>query len=427
MRSWPETQLKSVSSKITKGTTPTTLGFDFVQDGINFIKAESITRNGEIVESTFAKISEKTYQALKRSQIQEGDILITIAGIYLGKIGLVRKFHVPANTNQAVAIVRLDESEACAEFIKYFLLNPSTTMYLNMLCPQSAQPNLNLTQLGNLKFKLPELGLQKKIAAVLSVYDDLIENNQRRIALLEKMAEEIYREWFVRMRFPGHKQVKFEKGVPEGWRLVKLENAFKFYGGGTPSKDVARYWQDGTVNWFTPSDITASDGMFMERSGDQCSEEGLTNSSARMFPAYSVMMTSRATIGALGINLTPACTNQGFITCIPNDNYPLPFLYHWLKLSKPHFELLSSGSTFAELTKSTFKRIEILTPPTKIIGQFDEKISPLFKALELHLKANANLKKARDKLLPRLISGKLSVENLDIHFPPSMRDTGHDQ
>ena len=127
-----------------------------------------------------------------------------------------------------------------------------------------------------------------------------------------------------------------------------------------------------------------------------------------------------ATIGAIGINLTPACTNQGFITCIPNSRYPLPFLYHWLKLSKPHFELLAGGATLAELTKGTFKGIEILTPPEPLAARFNEFESPIFKAIETHLRENEKLAEIRDLLLPRLISGKLSVENLDIQFPPSM-------
>jgi type I restriction enzyme S subunit len=269
---------------------------------------------------------------------------------------------------------------------------------------------------------LPPPPLQKKIAAIISAYDELIENNRRRIALLEKLAEEIYREWFVRLRFPGHEKVRVIKGVPQGWELVKLENAFKFTGGGTPSKEVDRYWNGGDINWFTPSDITGADGMFLEKSGDPCTEEGFNNSSAKMFPAYSVMLTSRATIGAIGINTTPACTNQGFITCIPNARYPLPFLYHWAKLAKPHFEILAVGATFAELTKGTFKRIEILTPPEPIVAEFAKIESPLFKAIENLLTTNRKLIETRDKLLPRLISGKLPVENLAIQFPPGMAE-----
>jgi type I restriction enzyme S subunit len=270
------------------------------------------------------------------------------------------------------------------------------------------------------KVLLPPLRTQKKIAAILTAYDDLIENNNRRIAILETIAEEIYREWFVRMRFPGHQKAKFHKGVPEGWAQVKVADAFEITGGGTPSTEVAQYWQSGSVDWYTPSDITSAAGIYLFGSKTQCTNEGVKRSSARLFPPYSIMMTSRATIGAIGINTTNACTNQGFITCIPNKRYPLVFLYHWLKLNKPTFEILSSGATFLELIKTVFKKIGILTPPAPMIAEFETVTRPLFDTVESTLRTNKRLKQSRDLLLSRLITGKLSVEDLD--FPPSMRE-----
>lgn len=303
------------------------------------------------------------------------------------------------------------------KFLYYFL----QTLHLENFDTGSSNPTLNRNHVHKITVRFPALlETQQKIAAILSAYDDLIANNQRRITLLERMAEDIYREWFVRLRFPGHEQATIEKGVPQGWTLVKTEKAFKFYGGATPARDTPRFWQNGDVNWFTPTDITGADGMFLDASGEQCTDEGLRNCSSTLFPPYCVMMTSRATIGAIGINLTPACTNQGFITCIPNEAYPLAYLYHWLKLGKPHFESLSVGSTFAELTKGTFKRMEILTPPQALVQQFQQLVAPLFKAIETDLKANASLKTTRDALLSRLISGKLAVDALDIRFPPGM-------
>lgn len=262
----------------------------------------------------------------------------------------------------------------------------------------------------------------KKIAAILSAYDDLIENNNRRIAILEKMAEEIYKEWFVRMRFPGHEKVKFEKDIPADWEHIKIENAFKFCGGGTPSKKNNNYWKDDGVNWFTPTDLTSDNVIFKFESSLKCNEEGLEKSSSKLFPSYSIMLTSRATIGVVAINVTEACTNQGFITCLPNNRYPLFFLYHWLKSMKPFFLLISTGATFAELTKGSFKKIIISTPVSDITGKFQEVVEPLYKQIELLLKKNNNLKQTRDRLLTRLISGRLSVEDLDIQFPKSMKE-----
>ena len=305
------------------------------------------------------------------------------------------------------------------QFVAYFL----STLALENFDTGSSNPTLNRNHIHKIKILFPkDAGIQRKIAAILTAYDDLIEVNKRRITLLEKMAEELYREWFVRLRFPGYQDTRFVKGVPEGWEMQKIEDAFAFTGGGTPSKSVPSFWADGTVNWFTPSDITGAAGIFCSDSEDRCSEEGLARSSARLFPAYSVMMTSRATIGAIGINTTPACTNQGFITCIPNERYPLPYLYQWLKLAKPYFEQLCGGATFPELTKGTFKKLEILSPTEEVIEAFTERSAPIFTTIENLLEQNQNLTKTRDLLLPRLISGKLSVEDLDIQFPPSMQE-----
>ncbi len=302
-------------------------------------------------------------------------------------------------------------------FLSYFL----STLHLEVFDTGSSNPTLNRNHVHKIKVLAPEPADQHKIAAILSAYDDLIANNQRRIALLGSTAEEIYREWFVRMRFPGAKPVTLEKGLPPGWKHELIGGAFKFFGGATPSKDVARYWTNGDVNWFTPTDITAADGIYLESSRDRCTEDGLADCSANLFPAYCVMMTSRATIGAIGINTEPACTNQGFITCIPNEQYPLTYLYHWLKLAKPHFEMLSGGATFAELTKGTFKRIRILTPDIALVGRYEKLTRPMFDEMESLQKANGKLQSTRDALLPRLISGKLRVDQLNIQAPPSMR------
>ena len=360
-----------------------------------------------------------------RYLLSKGDLIVAMTeqgeGL-LGSAALIPKSFMYLH-NQRLGLVKEKSQVADRRFL-YYLFNTDTVRQQIRNSSSGAKVrHTSPERIYGVKVRVPVKVVQQKIAAILSAYDELIENNQQRIALLEKMAEEIYREWFVRMRFPGHEKVKIIKGVPEDWKLVKLESAFKFTGGGTPAKEVNRYWDGGDVNWFTPSDITGANGIFLERSGEQCTEEGFNSSSAKMFPAYSVMLTSRATIGALGINLTTACTNQGFITCIPNAQYPLPYLYHWIKLAKPHFELLSGGATFAELTKGTFKRIEILTPPESIIIEFVRIESPLFKAIENHLKANSKLIETRNKLLPRLISGKLSVEHIDIRFPPGMEES----
>lgn len=420
MNNWKTSKLKDVCDRVTVGFVGS-MAHEYQETGVPFFRSQNITPFRLNLDG-LKYVSEQFHEKIRKSALHPGDVAVVRTG-YPGTACVIPKGLEVSNCSDLVIIrpgKQLNPYFLCAIFNSTF---GRDLVGGNLV--GAAQQHFNITVAKELKFLLPSRAVQDKIAVILSTYDELIENNQRRIALLEKMAEEIYREWFVRLRFPGHEKVKKVKGVPEGWKLVKLESAFKFTGGGTPAKKVNRYWDGGDVNWFTPSDITGANGIFLERSGEQCTEEGFNSSSAKMFPAYSVMLTSRATIGAVGINLTPACTNQGFITCIPNAQYPLPYLYHWIKLAKPHFELLSGGATFAELTKGTFKRIEILTPPESIITELVRIESPLFKAIENHLKANNKLIETRDKLLPRLISGKLSVEHLDIQFPPGMEESAY--
>lgn len=407
--------------------------------GVGLVAADMIRGTDFAELNSPAKVLPRRYVNEKhaaRKRLQLGDIVFEMAGgtakQSTGRSALITK---------AFLDQRGDTTVLCASFCRHLRLDQSkydpqyVFFVLQALYGAGYMAVFNVQHTGVSRFQytsfkkhtvleMPSLGAQQKIAAVLSTYDDLIANNQRRITLLERMAEDIYREWFVRLRFPGHANATFEKGLPHGWTHVKTEKAFKFYGGATPARDTSSYWQNGDVNWFTPTDITGADGIFLSESGEKCTEDGLRNCSSTLFPPYSVMMTSRATIGAIGINLTPACTNQGFITCIPNEAYPLAYLYHWLKLGKPHFESLSGGSTFPELTKGTFKRMETLTPPPQLVQQFQQLVAPFFNAMETHLNANANLKATRDALLPRLISGKLSVDALGIRFPPGMVKAG---
>jgi type I restriction enzyme, S subunit len=393
---------------------------EYEDDGIPVINVRNVGF-GDVRDDDLEFVTEAKAEQLHHHRLLPDDIVFGRKGA-VERHGLITEAQRGWVQGSDCLRLRLKSDRVDVRYLSYYLRTKAHGDWMHALCSFGAtMASLNQDIVARITFPAPDVEVQRKIAAILSAYDDLIANNQRRISLLEGMAEEIYREWFVRMRFPGSADVAIERGVPAGWTLVSTVEAFKYHGGATPSKDVPRYWNDGTVNWYTPTDITGASGIFIEESSDKCTEEGLESCSATLFPAYTVMMTSRATIGAIGINLEPACTNQGFIACIPNARYPLTYLYHWLKLAKPHFEMLSGGSTFAELTKGTFKRIKVLTPPQDLIHKFDSLVKPMFQEMESLIRSNRRLKVSRDALLPRLISGKLKVNHLDIRLPPSMR------
>jgi type I restriction enzyme S subunit len=144
--------------------------------------------------------------------------------------------------------------------------------------------------------------------------------------------------------------------------------------------------------------------MFIEKSATQINELGLKKSSAKMFPAYSVMLTSRATIGAIAINTVSSCTNQGFITCLPNAKVPLYFLHQWLKSNVETFILHASGSTFKEISKGVFKGLDFLQPDAGLVQLYQQAVSPVADQLLNLQRRNQTLRRTRDLLLPKLLS-----------------------
>ena len=316
MSGWNVIPIKQLGRVVT-GKTPPTGSQEYYGGDELFVSPKDLTRDSCFVSETETKITSRALEKFKGQVIPKNSVMFTSLSFAFGKMGITTR---PCITNQQINTV-VPNGEHNYRFV-YYLLRTYESIIFSYNSGIDT-PIVPKSVFEKIQVRCPDLDLQEKIAAALSAYDDLIDNNRRRIKLLDRMAEELYREWFVRFRFPGYQQVSLEKGIPRGWKLVKLAGAFNYTGGGTPAKEVVRYWNEGTINWFTPSDITASKGIFLNDSSDRCTDEGLENSSAKTFPAYSVMMTSRATIGAIGINLTPACTNQGFITCIPNENYPL--------------------------------------------------------------------------------------------------------
>ncbi|MCG6341259.1 restriction endonuclease subunit S [Vibrio fluvialis] len=182
---WEEVKLGDLSSKITKGTTPSTNGFQFHEHGINFVKVESILKSGQFDLSKFAYIDDECHSAFKRSQLEKGDILFSIAGA-LGRTAMVTSDILPANTNQALSIVRLKKSSRCAEFIIQYLNCSAIAATIKGLTAQAAQPNLSLKDVGNLPIKLPTLKEQQKIASVLTAADKEIELLQAKLVHLKE-------------------------------------------------------------------------------------------------------------------------------------------------------------------------------------------------------------------------------------------------
>ena len=348
----------------------------------------------------------------KDFRLRDGDIVISMTG-YIGVVARVLGSSTPL-LNQRVGRFRdFRRDKIDPDYLYLALRDETVRKKIELLGHGAAQPNISPSAIQSVEIPVPDLIIQRRIASIVGAYDSAIEVNRRRVAGLEAMARGLFEEWFVRFRFPGHESHSItdtpDGRLPDGWRYQHVDDAFDMTGGGTPSKAEPKYWEGGAVNWFTPSDLTGSKSLFMDASETRITDEGLRRSSAKLFPPDCVMMTSRATLGVIAINTTEATTNQGFITCFPNDLVPRTYLYYWLVQNVPVFIGHATGATFKEITKGVFKRLPFLTPEAAIVARFERLAKPLHDNVLALERSNRSLASARDLLLPRLISGELSV------------------
>ena len=308
--------------------------------------------------------------------------------------------------------LRINSASVCEKYLSYYLRTAAHQDWMQALCSFGAtMSSLNHDILRRLTFPAPVLKTQQKIAAILSAYDDLIANNQRRIALLERMAEDIYREWFVRLRFPGQDALKTEKGVPLGWKLVSLGSLGTYLNG--YAFDPSEWFSDGVP-------IIKIREMTSGVTADTPRNPGESIQKRYHFGNGEIIFSWSATLLVKIWDQGPGLLNQHLFKVTPNQGVPKSFLFFSLNFSLPIFEALTTGSTMKHIKRKELETVKVLLPPADLLGKFDSVAAPILKQTLDLTRANRNLAATRDALLSRLISGKLAVDALDIRFPPEM-------
>lgn len=268
------------------------------------------------------------------------------------------------------------------------------------------------------ELRIPFLSEQRKIAAVAAAYDELIENNRRRIALLERMAEQLYREWFVRFRFPGYQQAKFEKGIPSGWAVGKLSdvadvNARSLKRGREP--EAVRYVDIGAVTTNAmqiPEPVRFRDAPGRAR---RCVKHGdmLWSSVRPANRAYCLVFEPPGNLIA----------STGFAVISHHADVPFSFIKFATTMDSfvEQMTAVAKGAAYPATSFDDFENAALLIPPSDLLGEFHQQVLPMLSLSHELCAQNEVLVRTRDLLLPRLISGKLRVDDLDIRFPPSMQ------
>lgn len=302
------------------------------------------------------------------------------------------------------AVVTQPNSANNAKYLTYKLSGLS----LGRFSGQAAQPGLSVTKLARLRIEMPPKWYQDRVAGILSAYDNLIEVNNKRIDFLEQIAENLYKEWFVRFRFPGHEKADFENGIPKGWRRGRISEFYTTSSGGTPSRELDEYYVDGTIPWIKTGEL--QDCLLIDTE-ERITEVAVKKSSAKFFPKDSVLMAMYGVnIGMLAYSTMDATCNQA--CCVFRDKGNIStkhYLFQCLKSIRDYLLLISFGAAQQNLSQDLIKRVRIVMPDEETVIHFEQKIEPLYNEIKHLLKANACLIRQRDLLLPRLMSGKIEV------------------
>lgn len=413
MTAWPLVPLDDLCDRITVGHVGPMVD-QYVQDGIPFLRSQNIlpfritTKNLKFIPQPF-------HHKLRKSALSPGDVAVVRTG-YPGTAAVVPEWLADANCADLVVITPgsiLDPFFLAAVFNSTWGIASVGGRLVG-----SAQQHFNVGAARRMELHVPPLRTQQKIASILSTYDDLIENNRRRIQVLEEMTRRIYREWFVDFHFPGHEAVALvdsEMGpIPQGWRLVPFTDLADILSGGTPRTTVEGYW-NGDIPFFTPRD--APDTLVVTSTEKHVTQSGLDRCSSQHYPAGTVFITARGTVGKVAMAGVPMAMNQSCYAVRGLAGVRQEFVLFSLLNQVDYLRTNTGGATFDTIIIDTFRRMRTIAPSPEVIATFADVAEPIMQMIHNLQDAVSNIKATRNLLLPRLVSGEVDVSDLDIAMP----------
>lgn len=371
-----------------------------------FLSATNVTKSG-FSFATNQFVTQEKHDALRKGTVERGDVILTTRGT-LGNVALYSDLipYPVVRINSGMVTVKPDRTALTSEYLYHFLRSDLFQAQVRALQSGVAQPQLPIRDIKKIKFKYPDLPTQERIAGVLSAYDDLIENNQRRISFLEEAARLIYREWFVHFRFPGHGTAKFENGLPVGWKETNLAEVVAILSGGTPRTKTESYW-NGSIPFFTPKDT----GPFAYALDTEkmITEEGLKNCNSKLYPKDTLFITARGTVGKLRLAQTKMAMNQSCYALVSKSSLSQKFLYFAVSERVNYLKGRAAGAVFDAIVVDTFKNIPFVLPDGEVLARFEKLAEDHLSQIDCLVSSTRKLTQARDLLLPRLMDGRIAV------------------
>lgn len=430
MSDWQEVLLEDLATEITVGYVGP-MAAEYKNEGIQFLRSQNVEPFRINLDDT-KYISPEFHARLQKSALAPGDVVIVRTG-KPGACAVIPDGLTVANCSDLVIVrcgPRLD-----AKFLMYYV-NTVATAHINAHLVGAVQQHFNVGAARKLALRLPSLTEQQSIARVLADLDDKIELNRRMNETLEAMARAIFQSWFVdfdpvRAKAGGESPDSicqrlgltpellalfpetFDESsigvLPSEWAVSSVGALADVVGGSTPNTKEPKFWEEGLHAWATPKDLSRLSTPVLLDTERKVTEAGLTQIGSGLLAPGTVLMSSRAPIGYRAINELPVAINQGFIAMKPFNGISRYFLLYWAEWALQEIVSRANGSTFLEISKSSFRPIPVVRPPGAVFAAFDQVVHPLYQRLVANEKEILLLTEQRDTLLPELLKGKTIV------------------
>lgn len=429
---------------------------DYVAEGTPIITVEHLGDNRIIhIDTPFVTDDDK--KRLQKYQMKEGDIIFSRVGS-VDRRALVRKGEDGWLFSGRCLCVRVDKTKIDPTYLSYFFGLESFKTYIRGIAVGATMPSINTKILSDVPvYYTKNLNQQKKIAKILSDLDDKIHLNNQINQTLGSIAQAIFKSWFIDFdpvrakiaakqegndpelaamcAISGKSEVELEQmsegdfaelqataalfpdelveselgEVPKGWEVSTVGEQVQTVGGGTPSTKNADFWDNGIHHWTTPKDLSNLTDKILLNTERKITDIGLKKISSGLLPKDTVLMSSRAPVGYLALTKIEVAINQGYIAILPNMKYSAEYLIQWCEANMAEIKGRASGTTFQEISKKNFREISFVCPDDKVVVSYTKTVKTLYDEITSKAKENQSLINLRDTLLPKLMSGEISL------------------
>lgn len=420
MSTWVEVRMKDVAQP--KGLVGGPFGSklvsrDYVESGIPVIRGQNLGSGRWVSLSNSVYVTkEKRERDLGGNRAEAGDLVFTQRGT-LGQVAIMPPDAPECVISQSQMRLRVDPSKADPVYVYYWCTSARFRQAISDHAIVAGVPHINLGILSALPLSLPPRRTQQAIVGALGTIDDLIENNRRRVEVLEEMARAIYREWFVKFRYPGHGDVPLVGSalglIPENWGAGKIgELCSRVQAGSTPRRSTPEYWDEPAADWYKTGDLT--DGVLLG-SSEKLSDAGLA--AGRTFEPETILMAiyGSPTVGRLGLLTSGASANQAALGLVADpDVCTTEYLWFALESLRGHLNQIAQGAAQQNVSKEKVIGCDVLMPPREVIEDFTLRAAPSWRLSHELARQTAVLESLRDLLLPKLVTGQIDVSTLDL-------------